>query len=446
MISRYPCPQGRAGHSICRIIVLSMVLVIPSSIIAGSATFAEAAPAPSGEPKGGVQLSLKSAIDRALEASPGLQAARAGVDAAKGTERQARLLSNPEFSLEVENFEGQGPYQDFDSAELTYGVSQNIELGGKRSARRNAAIAEREAAEFSSQSARLNLIQDVTIAYVEAVAAEQSLALAKDLEKIAKNVLDTVIERVKAAREPEIQRSKAEVALATSRVTRQRAATDLDAARKALARYWGETLLSGQLSSREFFTFPTPLALDTYEARLTQTPDIARLGRLRDAREAELRLARAGAVPDPTISLGVRQFRDTDEQALVAGISIPIPVFNQNQGEIARSGAEALRADSERRQAELDQARLLTDAWSRWESASLEAKSLKQSIRPQAQEAFRLTLEGYQAGRFSYLEVLDAQRTLFNIRAEEVDALTRLHIAHTEVERLVAISSHDPIQ
>jgi len=121
-------------------------------------------------------------------------------------------------------------------------------------------------------------------------------------------------------------------------------------------------------------------------------------------------------------------------------------VLNQNQGEISRSGAEVVRADSERRQAELDQARLLTDAWSRWESAALEAKSLKQSIRPQAQDAFRLTLEGYQAGRFSYLEVLDVQRTLFDVRAEEVNALTRLHIARAEVERLVAMSSHDPVQ
>jgi len=438
MAIQCPHPRQRMGRFIGYHIPLSFVFFI--AIVACGPTVAQDAVRKEAE-RWSPRLTLQDAIDRALAASPGLQAARAGIASARGAERQAKLLPNPEFSLEVENFKGSGPYRDLDSAELTYGVSQNIELGGKRSARRQAATAERKAAEMASESARLDLIRAVKVAYTQAAAAEHSLTLALELESIAKRVLYNVTERVKAAREPEIQQSKAEVAYAASSAARQRAANTCAAKRKALSRFWREAAFPERLSVEYIFSFPEPEALEIYEARLARSPDIARFGRLTEAREAELKLARAGVVPDPKITVGVRQFRDTDEQALVAGVSIPFPVFNWNQGEIARSGAEIVRADNEHRQAEIDQVGQLTDAWSQWQSAWVEARNLKETILPQAERAFRLTLEGYRAGRFSYLEVLDAQRTLFEARVEQVDALIRLHLARADVERLAAIAT-----
>ena len=389
-------------------------------------------------------LSLADAIDRALAVSPGLKAATAGIDAARGSERQAGLLPNPELSFEAENVKGSGPYRGFDSAEYTYGVSQEIPLGGQRAARRGVARAEREVAELGANAAQLDLVQAVTGAYFEAVAAKQSLALAKDLETTAKRVRDTVRERVHAAREPEIQLTKAEVALAAASAALDRVEHTSEAARQALARFWGDAVFAETLSTTELYTLPAPQALEIYQDRLAQSPDITKLARLRDARIADHRLARAEIVPSPKVSVGVRQFRDTGDDALVAGISIPFPVLNWNQGEIARSRAEVVKADSERQQFELDQGRALSTSWSQWQSALAEAKSLKERIRPQAEKAFRLSVDGYHAGRFSYLEVLDAQRTLFETRAEEIDAFKRLHVSRAEVERLAPDLSRTP--
>ncbi len=389
------------------------------------------------------RLTLDDAIDQALVASPRLRAANAGVDAALGTERQARLLPNPEFTFEIENFEGDGPYRSLDGAEITYGVSQKLEINGERSARRGAARAERKATQLTSDAARLDLIRDVTVAYVQAVSADESLKLAKDLETVAKGIFGDVTKRVEAAREPLIQKSKAEVAYTTSGIARQRAANARVVTRQKLARLWGESTFSAQLVPDEFFKTTAPAPLETYEARLKDAPDVTRYTHLRDAREAEMRLAQAQRIPSPKLTAGVRQFRDTDDSALIAGISVPIPVFNRNQGEIARARAEVVRADSEFRQAGLMQAQDLANAWSEWQIAALEAKSLKQEIVPQAEKAFRLAREGYDAGRFPYLEVLDAQRTLFEARAQRVDALTRLHIARAEVQRIAGSSTND---
>jgi cobalt-zinc-cadmium efflux system outer membrane protein len=381
-------------------------------------------------------LTLKTAIERALTASPRLGIAEAEVAAAKGTERQAELLPNPEFTFEAENVGGSGPYRRLDSAELTYGLTQSIEVSGKRGARRAGATAERMSAELTAKAARLDLIRDVTVAYTGAVAADQSLSLATDLEAVAKDVLKTVTNRVSAARDPMIQKNKAEVAYTTSTIGRARAARTRDTARQVLARLWGEPLYDGALDRRNFFTLTPPPPLETYQALLAGAPDVLRLHHLENARQADLKRARAARIPDPKVTIGVRQFRDSNEQAFVAGISIPIPVFDQNQGEIARAGAEVLRAENASLQAERDRAQALVDAWWSWQTAWLEATSLKERLLPQAENAFRLSLDGYRIGRFPYLDVLDAQRTLFEVRTEHVAALVRLHTARAEVERL----------
>lgn len=434
-------PMGRARppSAIRHVLCIAAVLALTPPLDAPAQA---QAPDASAEPAG--RLTLQQAIERALAASPRLWSAHAGVDAARGAERQARRLPNPEFSLEVENFEGGGPYQALDGAEITYGLSQRVEIGGARSARRGAAKAERQAAERAWDTARLDLIRDVTVAFVEAASADESLKLAEELEAVAKGILNDVTTRVEAAREPLIQRSKAEVALATSRIAEARAASARTVSRQRLARFWGEPALTEELTPVDALLLPEPL--ETYEARLGHAPDVARYTHLRDAREAELRLAQAERVPAPKLTAGIRQFRETDESAFIAGISLPIPVFDWNRGEIARARAEVVRADSDLRQAGLTQAQRLIQAWSAWQSAALEAKALKAEILPQAERAFRLSLEGYRAGRFPYLDVLDAQRTLFEARAQQVATLARLHTARAEVERLAGASETDKNQ
>jgi cobalt-zinc-cadmium efflux system outer membrane protein len=386
----------------------------------------------------GPVLPLSEVLSRAEAYSPRLKSATAGVSAAHGSEVQARLLPNPSASLESENFAGTGSFGGFRGSETTLSASQLIELGGKRDARQAIAAAARRTAEVDVGAARLDLVRDVTLAYVDAVAATETLRLARDLETTAKRVFDDVSRRVGAARDPLYQRSRAEVAYTAATIARQRAEDAERAARKKLASYWGADTLSERLDSGVLFERPAPSDLPAYQARLRETPELVRLDRIREARSAELRLAEAGAVPDVTVSAGVRRLQGSSDTAFIAGVSLPIPVFNQNQGEIARTSAEVVRAAREREQAERERTRELIEAWAQWNSSWSEADQLNTRSIPQAERAFAQVLAGYRAGAFQYLDVLDIQRTLFETRTAHIAALARLQTARATVERLTA--------
>ncbi len=384
----------------------------------------------------GPTLTLSEAVKKALEASPRLKSATAGFDAAKGAEEQAGYWLNPEIGFEAENVAGSGPYSGTNSAEYTLGINQKIEIGGKRSARQNAAIALRQGANIDVLTERLNLQRDVHIAYSEVLAEAEAVKLAIDQEELAKDVLASVSKRVNAAAEPEIQRSKADVAYATSTIAREQEERQLKVAKGKLVRLWGESNFNVSLDHSHFFELESPEPMPSYLAKLKNIPDMQRMAFLKTEKESLLELERAATIPDPNFSLGVRDFRDSGDKALVFGVSLPIPVLNQNQGNVAKARAELTQTESDARQFELDLEQQLIENWQQWNSAYLEATRLDEKLLPSAEKAFRLARNGYSKGKFPYLEVLDAQRTLFDARSQYHGSLKRYHTARANVERL----------
>jgi cobalt-zinc-cadmium efflux system outer membrane protein len=396
-------------------------------------------------PVNGNIITLNAALEKALANSPQLKSANSAMLASEGARRQAGALPNPEIGIEAENVAGQGAYKGTRSAEFTYGVSQLIEIGGKRSARQEAAGKGYEIAGFDYKAARLDLIRNVTSAYADAVAAQEEVKIADEQRNLAEQVLETVSKRVAAAAEPLVQKSKAEVARATSEIAFNKAVRELEIAKKNLASLWGQDGDGFILDASDFFTIQPPPALPDAAARLIATPDIARLEAELWRAKANLELERANAIPDPTLSLGMRDFRDSGDQAFVAGISIPIPVFNLNQGNISKAQHEVSKSESDKQVAALTLSNELTRAAQELQTAYDESNSLKATILPAADKAFSLARQGYQAGKFPYLEVLDAQRTLFEARSQYNTSLKNYHTHRAEVERLTAAHS-DKIQ
>jgi cobalt-zinc-cadmium efflux system outer membrane protein len=422
-------PNSSAAVIASLSLLLCVLLLVPQSAKSQNAT-----PPPSAASSD--ILSLSQAIEKAIAASPKLEAAASGIAAAAGSEQQAKLYPNPQGSLQVENFGGAGPYRGFSATETTAGVSQLIELGGKREARQSAALAGRKTAEVDATTARLDLGRDVTVAYSEAVAAQDGVSIAKETELAAKQVLDDVSRRVSAARDPLFQRSKAEVAYSTSMVARQTAEQTRTATLQRLGRFWGAQTVHEALVDQTIAQPDRPQPLEAYELRLRAAPDFDRFQRLRELRDAELRLAEANAVPDVTASTGIRQIAGIGGVTFLAGVSVPIPIFNQNQGEISRAQAELRKVEQERRQAEIERSQELVNAWTGWQSAWQESNSIRSQSLPQAESAYRQALVGYRSGAFEYLEVLDAQRTFFEQRSNYIAALARLRTARAQTERL----------
>lgn len=395
-------------------------------------------PAAAADTAGYTPLTLDQALTLAIAHSPDITGAGAVYGMAKGERRQAGALPNPTVGFEAENIAGSGAYGGTDNAELTLGVNQQIQIGGKRTARVRAADTGTLMAQYGQTTARLDLIRNVEIAFANAVAAQEEYNVTQEQARLARDVYKTVNKRVSAAAEPLVQRNKAKILLANAELTAERAKGDRDASLKVLAALWNNASLPQALSSVHFYKADKPTVSADSKKALTGTPDYRQQTAAIDQAQSLLDLERANAIPDPTISVGVRDFRATNDQALVVGVSVPLPVFNANGGNIAKARYQATKAGTDRQRALLDnQSSLASESQSAY-NAWLTATRIQSDILPEAREAFKQAQRGYKAGKFAYLEVLDAQRTLTDTRIAYIQALRDYHVSNAQVERLTA--------
>lgn len=387
------------------------------------------------------EMTLEDAIRQAMDVSPAQKIAGSLEGIAKGERQQAGLLPNPELSAEAENLGGRGNYKGTDSLETTIGLSQTIEIGGKRSARIKAADEGINLAGYDAQSERLGLIHDVTVAYIEAVAAEEQVSIAREQKKLAQGTLDTVAKRVEAAADPIFQKSKADVALSAAKIAVKKAEQESKIAKQKLVKYWDGSASKVQLDHRFFRHLEQPQAYSDIVSNLKNSPDYQRWNALHAQSKAAIDIEKSNAIPDPTFNVGVRDFRESGDQAFVVGVSIPFAVFNRNQGNVYKAGHASAKIDAERQRAWIDSETNLATLTEELETSFSAAQMISENTLPAAQKAFSEARKGHSAGKFAYLEVLDAQRTLSEVREEYNDTLKKYHLARAEINRLTASTS-----
>lgn len=386
-------------------------------------------------------VSLHDAIKAALENSPFYAAAIDRSEAMKAVTSKAGALPNPEVSFEAENFAGSGPYSGTKSAEMTYGVSQLIELPGKRSGRVNAALGEEKKSLLEREAARLDLIRDVVTAYATLVAAEEELDVLREEKSMATNVYDSVVAKVDAGKEPPIQKNKAAIELSTSNIALERAERSVQTARKVLANLMktdvaNVTVLPGTLPAMK-----QPLGISTYAEMIASTPDSLAYDASIETAQSNLSFEKASMVPDPTFNVGVRDYREDGEKAFLAGVSIPFPVFDMNRAGVRRAGHEYNAAMLDKTQALLSSETELAEIYELFANAYQENKTLNDVVLPGAHEAFDAARMGYEAGKFGYLEVLDAQRTLFDARKQSIQTMLDYYRTMAAIDRMTAVHS-----
>ena len=378
-----------------------------------------------GSPTSASPITISEAVHRAADVGPAVVQARGAVSSAEARARLAGLRLNPELGLAVEGFGGTGEYRGLRQSETTLSISQRFELGGKRTARRDVAEAELRGAKISLLQARTEATSGATTRFAELSIARDRLALAMASEARARELARIVRLLVEAGREPPLRALRAQAAAAEVEATRRAAETALLQASSALASILGQgdTQVEAE-GSYELGPQGTPSSQALNAPYLTETPSFPVQLALaeRDAARARLRLEQAGAIPDVTGDFGIRRIESSRDLALVAGISVPIPLANNN-----RNGVQAARIEAELAEARLAQAlrediRLVRDARSGLEAANARVASLELSGLREAREAVRLAEIGYRAGKFSLLELLDAQSALNQAESSLLDA------------------------
>ena len=386
--------------------------------------------------KSGGVLTLPEVIANVLLKNPEFQVFSFEIRAREARALQEGLRPNPTLSISPQDFWGSGSLGGFDRMENTAILSQVIELGGKRMKRRKAANLNRDLAQWDYETARMNILTQVAKAYTDALAAQEKLKLARELVQLSQNSYNAVKARVEAGKVSPIHEVKAQVALSTTQIQLQQADNNLKAAFRQLALFWGNLEPRfKQVAGHLYRVAPVP-PFDTLVGRMQKNPDLARWAAETIHRQAVVTREEAKAVPNVTIGAGSRYIQEVQDYAWQVNVTIPLPIFDRNQGGIAEARHRLAKADAEKRTMELRLQSALSNQYANLVNAYRRVVNLKTKILPGAQTAFDAVNEGYRFGKFGYLEVLDSQRTWFNARSQFLDALAEYHKAVADVERL----------
>ena len=385
-------------------------------------------------------VNLEQAIEMALHKAPEIMKANALNKAAAASVNQSASWSNPHLAIEAENIGGSGGYTGYDSAETTASITQLVEIGGKRSAKRLIAERDRVLSQLDQKNEALIITRKVKLSFAEASAAQERLKLASQQSDMANDILEGVRRRVDAAADPLYQKNKAEIARASSELAMKKAERERKTALQILGTLMNSEVT--QIDTGAFYQLTEPAEAFPIEPDLI----IAREDLEVQKSKAMYVLERANAVPDPTFSAGVRNFKEDDENAFIVGVSFPIPVLNLNRGNIQRAGYEIAARDAERQQIIRDTRMEIMERQKRLFDAYQDAITLKKTILPQAESALKDARRGYNAGSFAYLDVLDAQRTLFENKEAYLNALLEYQINQAEVEYLTAPATSPEIK
>ncbi len=417
--------------------VFKRLVLIALLMLLSSASFGETIkPLSNNTPGLTGALTLQEVIVRFLLQNPELEAFSLEVRAREARAVQAGLYKNPNILLDVEDVFGSGGFKDVRQSQSTLLLSQVIELGGKRAKRERAALSHKDLAYWDYETARMNILTRVAKAYTDALTAQEKLKLAQELVKLSKNSYNAVKARVDAGKVSPIHEVKAQVALSTTQIQLQQADNNLTAAYRRLATFWGSmTPRFKQVTGHLYRIAPVP-PFNTLTGQMQSNPDLARGAAEMVQRTAAIDLEEANAIPNLKVGAGARWIGESNDNAFVVEFSIPIQLFDRNQGAIAEARHRVAKAKAERRAIELKLNAALATGYTRLANAHSRVTSLKTKILPGARTAFEAVNEGYRFGKFGYLEVLDSQRTWFNARSQFLDALAEYHKAVADVERL----------
>lgn len=410
-----------------------------SDILRPEAPAFNAAPATSGVRVAAVTgpLTLVRALSTALLNNPELTAVGWELRAADARVLQASLRPNPELGLEAENFAGSGPFSGLSAVEYTALISQPILTGGEVAKRTRIARLERKLAAWGYEAKRLDVFTQVAQRYIGVLAAQRQRAVAQQAFDLAQQFHQTVARQVAAGAVSPIRQSRAAAERAREQVNLRRAERALQAARIALAEPLGLAeptfdKVVGELGAVR--PVPPLEVLDTFVA---QNPAIARWKTVLAQRKAAIELAQAEGIPDVTLGVGVRHFRALDDNAAVASLSVPLPIFDRNQGNIAAARAELSAARRQRQAAIIRVRTALGQRYQELQAAREAAAGLARKALPAARSAYEAIRTAYRYGHRGFLDVLIAQRTLFDVKARYIEALANYHRTAVAVERLI---------
>jgi cobalt-zinc-cadmium efflux system outer membrane protein len=381
-------------------------------------------------------LTLAQALELASSRSPGIALLAPEAEALET--RMEREALPPAFTIETdfENFAGTGNVSALSSLESTVRLSRVIELGNKPSLRRSLGDAEIHRLAGEQQLRRSALAAEVARRFIHVVSDQESLVAARHAIELARSSRDVMRERVDAGASSPAMLNRAQIALARAEIALEHAEHELASSRVKLAVLWGDQQAAFTMALGRLFDLPALEPLEVYQSRLDASPDLNRFASEAKVQDARIRLAEARRSPDVAVAAGVRRLEAFDDQALVASFSVPLGTRRRADLERRAAQADRHRVELDRDARRLELHSTLFDLYQELLHARTEVELLNRQIRPQAAAMLQTTDEGYRAGRFSLLEIRDAQTEMLEIERDAIGAAAEFHTLFVEIQNL----------
>jgi len=389
------------------------------------------------EPTG--TLTLRQALAAALVHNPELRATAWAVRAREAERLQARVLPNPELEVSVEDFGVSGNLRGAREMELTFAVRQVIWLGGHRARRTRLAARRSREAGWRYELRRLVVLTRTVQSFIAVVTAQRLVILVRREEALGRKVVQLFRERSKAGRiaRRDLGLIRAEIRLSRTGLKRLQLQRQLTEARQNLAAQWGGHKprfhhAAGRLGDRTVVP-----DLDRLLTRSRLSPRVRAWQARVASRRGAVDLAKAGSIPSLTITGGTRVLPDSGSVGFLVGLSIPLPFFDRNQGATRAARFRVAEARERLRGARVQIATLVTKAYENVSASKGTLRRIDTLILPKAQTAVTVALDAYREGKEGYLAVLDAQRTLVQLRVQRLSAQAGLLMGLAELELLL---------
>lgn len=380
-------------------------------------------------------LEICNAYHQILANTYELKAADAEINAKEADRWQAGAYPNPALSINLNTI---GRDQDGDENELFVGVTQIVELGGKRSARLRVAGTSQCSTQWDLEIAKAELFSKLTHAFIDMAVAQEREALAKGQQIIAEQTLKAICGKANTGCASGIEEKKAQVAFRSATLLYRKQSSNLQKAKKQLISIWDCNPPAFDTVNFPLYQLVCPPPLSTLVEALKCSPEINKAQTESALAGAVVSLEQSKRIPDIALTVGVITQRFVKEPALCVGFGIPLPLFDQNEGNISRASYEQLQAMYDQLDLENQLRNALEITYDELTSAYEQATALKESILPSADAAFQLAQSGYNEGKFDYLTLLDARSTLFNMQQEYLDTIEEYHHKRAEVLKLTA--------
>lgn len=388
-------------------------------------------------------IDFDQAIANTLRSNPTLLSLGYQIEAQQGRILQSDIRPRIQLGVEVENAAGTGQFSGVDNTEATISLTWSLERG-KRAHRVDVARAGLSLLESEVELQRLDFAADTAQYFLAALEQQAQVELADEAVALAANTVAAVDKRVRAGRSARADLARAEVDLSRLQLEREDLEHELQASIRRLAAQWGDTSPAFTSVRGNLANLPEPDSFADLLARVEQSPNQRRLLSERRLREAELRRVKASARPDWRVTAGVRHLQQTDDQALVAGITIPLGANKRNEGNIAAARADLARSDAERVASQVQIETRLFALYEELKHSLHRATTLRDEILPRVETVLVETRRAYEMGRYSYFELRAAQDDALRARTEAAVALIDAHRNVLDIEALTGAALSSP--